>query len=140
MKTKNAILVLAFVTVSAASFIVLRRSANYREVQQRQQYLREREVWQGKYLNDIFSSIQPSQEGVTFHIIPGALGIMVPSRPYDDWMRGYRSFSQGETFEIKRPHYYVMYTIIRIDNDGVVVAYSPGAKPPPEGTVKLTWR
>jgi hypothetical protein len=106
-----------------------------------------------KFLKRIFSSIQPHQGGVTFHLNRDTLlnegftgfTIIEPSKTLEAWANGYRTFSQGGTFQIIDHHHMMVYTIVQIEDDGVVVGYSPGQVPPPKGpppigSVKLTWR
>jgi hypothetical protein len=160
MKTKCAILFVAFVTISVTSIFGLRPISNYRQVQQRHQErqnsLHQAKVRQGKFLNRIFTSIQPNQGGVTFCLKEGVnkqegvgmpFSIPSPQNPSrsDEWFEGCRSFSKGENFYRKDHHFVTGYIIVQIESDGVVVGYSPSQVPPskgppPVGSVKLTWR
>ena len=142
MKTKHAILFVAFVTVSVTSFFGLGRSSDYRKVQQdhqqQQESLRREKVRHEQFLNRIFSSIQSNQGRVTFHLKEGVASFYLPPPELNGWVSGYRSFSQGGKFQDLNHHSMKFYTIVRIENDGVVVGYKRDSSE--DGTVKLIWR
>jgi hypothetical protein len=129
---RYVILSLTFFIVSATSIFGSRRYSDYREIQ------RQRD-WEDKYFKRVFGSIQPSQGGVAFYLNPGSTYFSIPSqqnpsRP-EGWERGYRSFSEGGTFEFRDIcQYGASHKIVRIESDGVIVGYVAGAG---RGRVKL---
>jgi hypothetical protein len=142
MKTKYVILCLAFFIVSVTSFFGLRRYFDYRKFQQEQEFLRQEKVWHDKFLNRIFSSIQSDRGRVTFYLREGVVAFYIS--PHDgrltDWVSGSRSFSPGETFQDLNHHAKKLYTIVRVESDGVVVGYGGYGQKRPTGTVRLPWR
>ncbi len=136
---RYAILFVAFVTVSATSFFGLRSYSDYRKVQQEIQEKRDRKPRLYRYFKRIFGSIQPSQGRVTFYLNPRprSPAFLIPSQPGDAWFKGYRSFSEGESFVFTDQHYGASYKIDRIESDGVVMLVDANGI---HGHIKLIWR